>query len=82
MKFHDISRNVSPTLIFLMKLNKYWTPLGVFLGIQNVEGSLDGVIGFEPMDDGIKIRWLTACRHPNIELLRTSEITYFRPLRQ
>jgi hypothetical protein len=26
---------------------------------------MDGVIGFEPMDDGIKIRWLTTCRHPN-----------------
>ncbi len=27
---------------------------------------MDGVTGFEPVDDGIKIRWLTACRHPNI----------------
>lgn len=34
------------------------------------EEKMDGVIGFEPMDDRIKICWLTTCRHPNKVKLR------------
>ncbi len=38
---------------------------------------MDGVTGFEPVDDGIKIRWLTACRHPNIGEIKISNYGFY-----
>ncbi len=34
------------------------------------QGFLAGVAGFEPTNDGVRVRCLTAWRHPNIQFLQ------------
>ena len=34
---------------------------------MNIEWLLVGIVGFEPTNDGVKVRCLTAWRYPNIK---------------
>ena len=44
-------------------------------------GDMAGMAGFEPANDGVKVRCLTAWRHPNIQKDNGTQSTQRIPLR-